>query len=389
MKARPLSDPAIANHLARARLHALSDMPYLASALTAMTFLEVEGLGTVGIDDRLRTYVDPVTVMHWTVPQLAGALLHEANHFLRGHHARAPFDPWGTQRWNIAGDLEINDDLTVAGIELPDGALQSELFGLPVGRTAEWYYDRLPQQRSESVVCMCGSAATGVALPWETSDPRSGVSISRAISIVETVADAIRHAPPGTTPGGLARWAQAAGSAVPWTRILRHAVRDSVARTGGQSDYSWTLPNRRHRGRVILPRLRSARVSVLCVVDTSGSMSQADVDAALGEVDAICSCMSVERAFIASCDADATFHGEFRSLTSIELVGGGGTTLEKALDLIKEHHLKPDVVVFLTDGQTQWSESPPISLSGARAIVVTPEGAQPGPDWALTLHNGM
>jgi predicted metal-dependent peptidase len=118
-------------------------------------------------------------------------------------------------------------------------------------------------------------------------------------------------------------------------------------------------------------------------------MSQADLEAALGEVDAICSCMSVERAFIASCDADATFHGEFRSLTSMELVGGGGTTLEKALDLIEEHHLKPDVVIFLTDGQTQWSESRPISLSGARAIVVTPEGAQTGPDWALTLHNGM
>lgn len=384
MSTRPLTDPQVASHLARARLHALSDMPYLASALTAMAFYEVEGLGTVGIDDRLRTYVDPVTVMTWTVSQLAGALIHEANHFLRSHHARAPQGPWNAKRWNIAGDLEINDDIVGAGIELPTGALQPATFSLPDARTAEWYFDRLPEQDDEHFIC-CGSGATGVVMPWEIAEPSTGVSVSRAASIVEAVAEAIRNSPAGSVPAGLSRWAEASRSEIPWTTVLRGVVRQAVTRAAGQTDYSWSTPNRRHRGKVILPRLRGSRVTVLCVVDTSGSMTKDDIDAALGEVDAICRNQSVERAFVASCDSSATFHGEFRSLISLELVGGGGTTLEIALELIDEQRLDPDVVIFLTDGYTSWSDEAPSQVRLARSIVVTPRGHPSGPPWTTTI----
>ena len=381
MTACPITEPQVASHLAKARLHALSDMPYLASALTAMAFHEVEGLGTVGIDDRLRTYVDPATVMTWTVSQLAGALIHEANHFLRSHHARAPQGPWHAKRWNIAGDLEINDDIVAAGIELPVGALQPATFDLPDAQTAEWYFDRLPDSDDEHFVC-CGSGATGVVMPWEITEPGTGVSTSRAASIVEAVAEAIRNSPAGSVPAGLSRWAEASRSEIPWTTVLRGVVRQAVARAAGQTDYSWSTPNRRHRGKVILPRLRGSRVSVLCVVDTSGSMTEDDINAALGEVDAICRNQSVERAFVASCDAEATLHGEFRSLESVELVGGGGTTLEIALDLIEEHPLNPDVVIFLTDGLTSWSDEAPATLVRRPVIVVSPASAPAAPDWA-------
>ena len=385
MTTRPLTDPQVASHLARARLHALSDMPYLASALTAMAFYEVEGLGTVGIDDRLRTYVDPVTVMTWTVSQLAGALIHEANHFLRSHHARAPQGPWHAKRWNIAGDLEINDDIVAAGIELPTGALQPATCSLPDAKTAEWYFDQLPEPDDEHFVC-CGSGATGVVTPWEITEPGTGVSISRAASIVEAVAEAIRNSPAGSVPAGLSRWAEASRSEIPWTTVLRGVVRQAVTRAAGQTDYSWSTPNRRHRGKVILPRLRGTRVTVLCVVDTSGSMTEDDIETALGEVDAICRNQSVERAFVASCDSAATLHGEFRSLTSLELVGGGGTTLEIALELIDEHRLDPDVVIFLTDGYTSWSSERPPALNRSKALVLSPAHHSRGPDWAVNIR---
>ena len=381
MTSRPITDLEVANHLARARLHALSDMPYLASALTAMTFVETPGIGTVGIDDRLRTYIDPVTVMKWTVAQLAGALIHEANHFLRSHHARAPQGLWTSERWNHAGDLEINDDIVAAGIELPPGALQAEHFGYPPGQTAEWYFNQLPESMDAKIICCCGSGATGVPMPWEIHEAGTGVSLSCAASIVESVAEAIRNSPHGTVPAGMSRWAQATQPVVPWTTILRATLRDAVARAAGQTDYSWSFPNRRHRGNVILPRLRGSRVTVFCVVDTSGSMTENDINAALGEVDAICRSQLVEHAYVASCDAEATFHGEFRSLKSLELVGGGGTTLETALILIDEHRLSPDVVVFLTDGLTSWSDEPPEQVRNSRTFVVAPSSCGVGPKW--------
>ena len=382
MTSRPITDPEVANHLAHARLHALSDMPYLASALTAMTFIETPDIGTVGIDERLRTYVDPVAVMNWTVAQLAGALIHEANHFLRSHHARAPQAPWTSERWNHAGDLEINDDIAAAGIELPPGALQAERFGYPPAQTAEWYFHQLPESMDAEIICCCGSGATGVPMPWEIQEAGTGVSLSRAASIRESVAEAIRNSPHGTVPAGLSRWAETTQSEVPWTTVLRATLRDAVARAAGQTDYSWSSPNRRHRGKVILPRLRGSRVTVFCVVDTSGSMTEDDINTALGEVDAICRSQLVERVYVASCDAEATFHGEFRSLKSLELVGGGGTTLETALSLIDEHRLSPDVVVFLTDGLTSWSDEPPQQVRNSRVIVVTPGSCTVGPAWS-------
>lgn len=383
MTPRPVTDAAVANHLARARLHALSDAPYLASALTAMTFVETPGIGTVGIDDRLRTYVDPEAVSRWTVAQLAGALIHEANHFLRDHHGRAPRGPRAAHRWNIAGDLEINDDISAAGIELPPGALQPASHGLPAGRTAEWYFAGLPESVDDEVILCCGSGATGSAMPWELGEGEPGISRSRAASIVESVAEAIRNSPPGTVPGGLSRWAEASRSEVHWTAVLRASLRAAVARAAGQTDYSWSSPNRRHRGRVLLPRLRGPRIDVLCIIDTSGSMTQGDIDAALGEVDAICRSQLVERAHVASCDATATLHGEFRSLTAVELVGGGGTTLEIALTLIDENHLAPNVVVFLTDGLTVWSDDPPHHVRNSHTIVVTPNCGVVVPNWAF------
>lgn len=385
MTPRPVTDAAVANHLARARLHALSDAPYLASALTAMTFVETPGIGTVGIDDRLRTYVDPEAVSRRTVAQLAGALIHEANHFLRDHHGRAPRGPRAAHRWNIAGDLEINDDISAAGIELPPGALQPASHGLPAGRTAEWYFAGLPESIDDEVILCCGSGATGSAMPWELGEGGPGISRSRAASIVESVAEAIRNSPPGTVPGGLSRWAEASRSEVHWTAVLRASLRAAVARAAGQTDYSWSSPNRRHRGRVLLPRLRGPRIDVLCIIDTSGSMTQGDIDAALGEVRALRSNNHVERTYVASCDSAATFHGELRSVERLELVGGGGTSLDTALGLIAEHRLRPQVVVFLTDGLMEWPDRPPAEVTGRHSVVVAPEGTRGLPEWADTV----
>lgn len=382
MTTRPVTDREVLRHLARARLLALAEAPYMAAALTAMVFYEVDDLGTIGIDARLRVYLDPVTVMSWSTDELSGALLHEAHHFLRSHHERSPAGTWNVDRWNVAGDLEINDDLVVSGVVLPDGALTPERFGLPPNQTAEWYFDNLP---GDHVQVCCGSGATGTPMPWELSTDDSGVSTARARTILDTVAECVRQAPPGSTPAGLARWATAQQSQVPWERVLRAAVRGATARGSGQSDYSWSSPNRRHRSRVILPRLRATMTTILCVVDTSGSMSNDDLDTALGAVVSVARSMSVERTWVASCDATPTFHGDARSVTSLELKGGGGTSLENALSVIDDHRLDPDVVIFLTDGLASWSDEAPATLARRHTIVVTPEGNPSGPPWAESV----
>jgi predicted metal-dependent peptidase len=142
METRTLS-PADMDRIASSRFSALIAAPYLASALTAVTFVAASGLGTVAIDRRLRVYVDPVVLDAWTTQQLAGALIHEVHHVIRGHHDRGSRCTPSPELWNIAGDLEINDDLVRAGIELPPGVLVPERFDLPEHQLAEWYADHL------------------------------------------------------------------------------------------------------------------------------------------------------------------------------------------------------------------------------------------------------
>jgi predicted metal-dependent peptidase len=225
-------------------------------------------------------------------------------------------------------------------------------------------------------------------MSWELGDDKSGVSAPRARSITDCVATEIRNAPPGTAPGGLTRWAHAQKGDIPWERALRDALRRAVAHGSGQTDYSWTLPSRRHRGPAILPRLRGKETNVLCVIDTSGSMTQDDIDRALGEVASVARAMCVAHTWLVSCDTEVTFHGRVRKIEDLELVGGGGTSLEKALDVIDTHRIDPDVVVFLTDGFAPWSASPPPELARRSIIVVTPAGNPTGPDWAESIVVG-
>src|SRR5204862_164330 len=85
------------------------------------TAVVAEGLGTFAVDRAWRLYVDPVTLGDWG-PQLAGGVLvHEVGHLLRAHAERgdALGSDYDHDRWNLSGDIAINDDLMAAGIRLP------------------------------------------------------------------------------------------------------------------------------------------------------------------------------------------------------------------------------------------------------------------------------
>jgi predicted metal-dependent peptidase len=386
MKSTALGNGELMRHLAGARLLALSSMPYLAAVLTSMRFFEQEGLGTVGVDGHLRVYVDPITISGWSTKELAGALLHEANHFIRQHHVRAPYGVWFAKRFNIAGDLEINDDLRAAGVPLPNGGLFPEQFGFDPGHTAEHYFEALKDVVTDDVVCSCGSGATGVPLPHELGDDGTTLDESRRRAILDATSTAIESSGPGLVPAGLSRWAKARKSEVPWDRILRQHIRHGITRGSGQVNYSWSTPNRRIQGRVILPRLRGVAAQVLCIVDTSASMSQDLLDKATSEVKSVCQQASVSDVHLISCDAKATYHGRISTVENLRLIGGGGTHLEDCLKLIKSNKLNPSIVIFLTDGFTTWSDELPTELEKRKVIVVIPRGNPPGPSWAETVE---
>jgi predicted metal-dependent peptidase len=394
--------PDEARQLVAARLVAVEHAPYLAHALFGVTPLAAEGLGTFAVDHGWRLYLDPSTLSRWGPTLAGGVLVHEIGHLVRAHAERA--DALGPDRnhdcWALATDSAINDDLLAAQMPLPDGAVTPAALGLPDGGIEEVYYAALAQQRTASTGAGagCGSGAGDPTAPWElpANDPeapalgQAEASMTRRL-VAEAVRERAQQRGRGTVPAGWRRWAAdtLAGPTIPWRRVLGAAVRRAIAHAAGCHDYAYHRPARRRVPRVVLPAMRRPLVTVAVVVDTSGSMGQPELDAALAEIKGVIRAAGVgaRRLLVLACDATVGATSRVQRVEQVTLVGGGGTDLRVGIAAAEVSQPRPDVVVVLTDGLTPWPER-----AGRTRLVVALIGsaaaAQSVPAWATTVLVG-
>ena len=392
------------------RLVAAERAPYFMHALFATAPVAAPGLGTFAVDGSWRLYMDPALLVgpdRWDSPTVGAVLLHEVGHLLRDHAGRAEALPTPRHQlaWNLAGDAEINDDLLAAGVPLPEGVVTPAALGCEDGDLAETYYatlvpppgaeDTLPDDGAGGCGSGAGSPAvpgelpSGVGLPDGSAEPISpaeGDFVRRRVALdVQSAEDAKGR---GSVPGGLSRWAATvlAPPTVPWDRLLRAAVRRAVAERAGRVDYTYSRPSRRRLPRIIKPAMRAPSVIVSIVVDTSGSMGQADLDAAMSEVTGVLRSSGVAREHVRllSCDAAATTAQRVRSAASVTLTGGGGTDMRVGIEAAEAASPAPHVIVVLTDGDTPWPDVP----TRARLVCAVIRNGDPHgtPEWASTVH---
>src|SRR5262249_11557916 len=172
---------------------------------------------------------------------------------------------------------------------------------------------------------------------------------------------------------------------IPWRRLLGSAVRRAIAHAAGCHDYSYHRPGRRHIPRVVTPAMRRPLVTVAIVVDTSGSMGQAELDAALAEVTGVIRAAGIGHRglLVLACDPSLGASTRVRRVEEVQLVGGGGTDLRVGIDTAERATPRPDVIVVLTDGYTPWPDRP----TRGRLVVALIGQAAPStvPDWATAV----
>ena len=405
-------------HLATARLYAAEKAPYFRAALMNLVPYEMPGLGTVGVTKTAVMMFDPLTIMEWSIEEMAGALIHEISHLLRDHFGRAAsmgiIDENGRglsneedpTLWNIAGDCEINDDIEVGGWELPtmtnpetkekQGPQRAAMYGLKDGKTAEeYYYDIKKQQKDGDGKGKgkgkkggkgkgkgdgtgkapghgwCGSAG-GKALPNEPDQKevpgRSETDLNR---IAKQCAEEIRREAEkgrGTIPAGWERWAGEVlrPAKIPWQQRLQRAARRALADILGTVDYRYKRPSRRQGaigygiGKPVLPIMRAPKPEVVIAIDTSGSMGQQELDDAITESRGVLQATGAEVTFM-SCDAVVHMVKRARTWKDIanNLKGGGGTDFRPVFDKMKTERIRPDIVIFITDGMGPAPERKP------------------------------
>ena len=431
-------DPERRRRWAGARVWAAHEVPYMATALLALDPVIVDqsrdpperrvDLGALPVDEEWHVYLDPEVIGALDVATIGFWLVHQVSHLLRHHAARSPTA--GTtqvrspmtgrgadqQRWNLAADAEINDDLAAGAAAAPDAEITPRLLGMPDSLTAEEYWDLLggrtedrPQtpepangtkdrpQTPEPANgsdreggCDCGSGCDGQGRPWDSGG--GGLNETGRRLLERDVARRIREHQQrfGSTPAGWQRWAdEVLTPSVSWQRVLASAVRRGLADVAGRVDFTYRRPSRRSSvlGDVILPSLRQPLPKVAMVLDTSGSMSDDMLGQSLAEVAGVLSGLGVGRRHlrVVCCDAEAYQAQRVLKATDVHLLGGGGTDMGAGLAKALELRPRPDVIVVLTDGHTPWPATPP---RGVRVIVGLMDPAGSVPAWASAVPIG-
>jgi predicted metal-dependent peptidase len=382
--------------LAAARLWATDRFPYLATGLFGAEVVAAAGSGTVSVDENWRMRADPDLTAGWTAAQLGSVLVHHVCHLLRTHGERAQafgVTSQDARRWVQAADAEINDDLIPAGLELPGRPVLPRDLGAPDGLLAEQYFEAGITDRSGQIKeaagdwLDCGSGADGVPRP---DDGPPGLPAWQADLLRRQVAqDVIAHAKlAGTVPGGLLRWAeQILNPKVNWRKVLAAELRRAVAEVSGAVDYSYRRPSRRAAvaGNVVLPALRRPVPEVAVVCDTSGSMTEDLLAAALAEVEGLLRALGMARQVrVLACDTAVGPAQRVSSARQVQLVGGGGTDMGTGIAAAAALRPRPAVTVVLTDGYTPWPSQAP---KGTRVVIgLLGPGAPDAPSWARAVR---
>lgn len=372
----------------------------------------VDMVPTMATDKYWRVYYDPAWLESKPVEEIAWTLVHELLHLLRLHHKRALAQPGTGPKAqllkNVCQDFEINDDIRSLAkqrfrIENPlPGAVYPEHIGEKEGELWETYYHKLldkmgglPEESEEESGgglpgdlqghgVHCGSSATGVRQSYELPPDDSetpGIHEVDQQLIRESVAHDVRkwaQKSRGTLPGWLERWAEEVLTPKGFNpyELLRSAVMSTLASARGRALRSYRYPNwetytlfRKMLGphAPVLPGYVSPQPSVGFIIDTSGSVSEKELAMGIGVVNAALQAFPCGSVYVMACDAAAGPLQRVFSVNHIRLQGGGGTSMVAGLLAIQKQRLTPDVVVVLTDGETDYPT--PDQVKGIRHLI--------------------
>lgn len=382
--------------LPAARMAASAAFPYFSSGFEELVPYETPGSHSIGVTREGVLYYDPEEFAQCTAPEAAALVSHEYLHIFLRHHDRfqelvrrgvAQRTQEDCRDWNTAADAEIDDDLEDAGLPLPPGynpetqkydvpMVTPTLLGFSRHLTAERYFQFILDARKKGgkggeqppkPARRCGSGA-GNPQPEEPDakfkatqgrDPIAQQVSRRAAA--ERVQD--RQRSRGDVPAGLAAFAKAElpESKVSWQDKLRTAALDAAAYIAGEGDYTWT---QRFRGQAALEQLYGqdapvlpgehepvARVAV--VFDTSNSVSDEDLSTFAAETKAVLECLGGMTVTFLACDAAVHVLVQVSTVEEVlkNLKGRGGTDFRPAFAALDRLQERPDLCIFLTDGE--------------------------------------
>lgn len=336
-----LDHPFFGASVAKRPVKFTTDVPTAAMAPTGQMYINLDFVSELRLDTR----PDKIHV-----PYVIFLLAHEAMHFMLMHGIRMKGrDPRG---WNIACDKVINDllDHNNVGEPIPEGVYMRDARNY----AEEELYDDQPSGGGSG--SGEGEDEGGIGL----DDIMGGEGMTeaevhecQAQAKIETLQNAKVAKAIGKLPASLERLIEEMVKVVtPWYDILERYMNSKI-----KDDATWRRPNRRfmHSG-IYLPSADTKQVmgSIVIAVDTSGSVSQDELNHFAGHINRILETCVPVKAYVVYCDARVNHVDEYDADDfPIELTmhGGGGTAFEPVFEWVDENVSDDlDCVIYLTDG---------------------------------------
>lgn len=357
---------------------------------------------------------------------IGGCLYHECEHPLRGFERLEALP--NKDMGNIAGDLGINCVLIREGYLLPSWVVVPEKFKFEPFLTMEAYYSLLQEkmdqnQKTLQQLCQqsmgggssgqdpaggggstgappqvwqpkvgsgaCGGVAGGVVDPsleaeLDAEYGKSDIEVEAARhQTLDAIKSHIAQHGCGNMPGHYEELIQTRYKkpAVNWRRVLQTLLNRAAGNImAGGADYSMKRPSMSSgMTGIVSPGLVDMEIELAVVRDTSLSMGTEELQQVNNEIFHVLKKTDVEDIWV--IDADTQVHSARRVKTKdiprLTAKGRGGTDFHAALKHIRKLRPRPQIVVYMTDGDGPAPKTPPRGFAVIWCIVKTDYARRP------------
>ncbi len=389
----PALEP-ILTKLAAARTRLVMERPFLGALVMHLPLTPAGDWCTTTGTDARAFYFNPQFIENLSLAQTQFVLAHEAMHCAMGHPHRRQYR--SRRRWDVACDHAVNLILIEEGMKPPlHGILADQNY---MTLSAEEIYPLIPEDTTEESFDHHLFDSDDETSGKPESDERQDESDSgesqgqgregegqgekrrdgggEAGQPPEPLSQSEREKNAEQWKNRLAAAAQAARQAGKLSQSLLRLVDGLLAPSlpwrallarffaiNQRDDYSWRRPSRRE-GDALLPRLSSEGIDVIAAIDTSGSITDEELRAFAGELDALKSLVRARLTLLA-CDRCIAEGGplEFEPWDTLQLpeglVGGGGTDFRPVFDWVEREGRSPNLLVYFTDAEGDFPTLPP------------------------------
>ncbi len=378
----------IEKRLVKARTQLMLDKPFLGNLVLRLPLKAAGSWCKTSATDAKSFYYNPEFIERLDSHQIKFVLIHEALHCALTHFARRGNRKKHT--WDLACDFAINPLLIKEGFHPP---LDVPIFRQYEGMIAEEIYpmidDNLDQEPMDQHLYDdqnnedSKDSDGGMREDDLTQQEKNQSGESKNNQSTSSLAQRPQSLNPDEIEKLATQWqknlassaqlAQEAGKLdgefaklidfflqprVSWQSLLSTFM-SRLAR----DDFSYSRPSRRP-GNAILPTLRSHQIDIAVAIDTSGSISQQEIDEFVSEINAIKSTIRSSITLIA-CD-DKIFPSSpwrYESWEEINfpasLGGGKGTNFRPVFELLNSLDNPCDVLIYFTDAKGLFPEEIP------------------------------